>query len=182
MKLQLTALSNSLLHPYPSFYLPGLSPEPPRGVLWAGYPHFSASLKEWILGWFSSTWVTFVTTLPSVFHLLKSPWTLSSADELFFVCYFVCCRGFILFLTLADVHHLNWKLPHKLYIDLSWVNKTTLQASQDFTSPIISRRRITKLLNNLKQWLETLAKTPSLDSLPFPGSNYSKRNHSPNLT
>ena len=33
MKLQLTALSNSLLHPHPSFYLPGLSPEPPWGVL-----------------------------------------------------------------------------------------------------------------------------------------------------
>ena len=42
-------------------------------------------------GEFSSTWVPFVTTLPSVFNLL------SSADELFFVCHFVCCRVFILF-------------------------------------------------------------------------------------
>ena len=164
MKLQLTALFNSLIHPHLSFYLPGLSPEPPWGSYEQVTPHFSASLKEWILGWVflylgSICYHPAICFQPSkkLLNSLICWWTL------FCLSFCLLSSVYTFFSPLANVHHLNWKFPHKLYIDLSWVNKTTLQASQDFTSPIISRRRITKFLNNLKQSLETLAKMPSLD-------------------
>lgn len=152
MKLQLTALSNSPLHPHPSSYSPALSPEPLWWVLGTTYPSLFCRPHGVNSSYVSFPSLGFICYHPSICfppskNLLKSLicwWTL------FCLFFLSTVKGFILFYTLVNVHHLNWKLLHKLYIDLSWVNKTALQTSQDFTRPTISRRRIKKFFNNLK--------------------------------
>lgn len=61
---------------------------------------------------------SFGATLPSVFHLLKIAELSHLLMNSFLFVILSAVEVYIVF-HLANVHHLNWKLPHRLYIALS---------------------------------------------------------------